>query len=140
MAKYEYRTLLYGTPERGGLRRWFITAANADSESAQVGAAEKSRHVGRVWQALHLLETALRELDARIDLLRRRPVRILRHRGTEEVARCRRGRLIGRPACGVCMGSWPTIMRLVMRNRTTLTCQGACHANLSEMREAGQAG
>lgn len=64
MAKYEYRTLLYGTPERGGLRRWVITAASADSESAQVGAAEKSRHVGRVWQALHLLETALRELDA----------------------------------------------------------------------------
>jgi hypothetical protein len=62
MAQFEYRTLIYGTPDP--LRRWVIAAPDALAVSQQVGAAEKSRFVGRVWQGMRLLETALRELDA----------------------------------------------------------------------------
>ena len=62
MAHWEYRTLMYGTADP--LRRWVITAPDAKTTCQQVGDAEKRRFVGRIWQGLHLLETALRELDA----------------------------------------------------------------------------
>ena len=62
MAQWEYRTLLYGTPERG-MRRWVITASRADTASKAVGESERSSFIGRIWQALRLLETALKELD-----------------------------------------------------------------------------
>ena len=63
MARWEYITLIYGTADRHG-RRWVVTAPDAASESKQVGKAEKGRFVGRIWQAMRLLETALEELDA----------------------------------------------------------------------------
>ena len=63
MARWEYITLVYGTGDRHG-RRWVVTAPDATSESKQVGKAEKGRFVGRIWQAMRLLETALKELDA----------------------------------------------------------------------------
>ena len=62
MAQWEYRSLMYGTADP--LRRWVITAPDAKTACQQVGEAEKGRFVGRIWQGLHLLETALRELDA----------------------------------------------------------------------------
>ena len=62
MAQWEYRTLIYGTADP--LRRWVITASDAKTAGQQVGEAEKGRFVCRIWQGLHLLETALRELDA----------------------------------------------------------------------------
>ncbi len=63
MAKWQYITLLYGTADKHG-RRWVITASDPTSESKQVGQAEKGRFIGRIWQAMRLLETALEELDA----------------------------------------------------------------------------
>jgi hypothetical protein len=63
MARWEYRTLVYGTAERG-MRRWVITASDPQTLSKQVGEAEKGRFIGRIWQGMRLLETALRELDA----------------------------------------------------------------------------
>lgn len=63
MAKWEYMTLIYGTADKHG-RRWVVTAPEIHSESQQVGEAEKGRFVGKVWQAMRLLETALVELDA----------------------------------------------------------------------------
>jgi hypothetical protein len=63
MSRWEYITLVYGTGDRLG-RRWVVTAPNATSKSRQVGAAEKGRWAGRIWQAMRLLETALKELDA----------------------------------------------------------------------------
>lgn len=62
MAQWEYRTLIYGTANP--LRRWVITAPDAKTASQQVGDAEKGRFVGRIWQGMRLLESALRELDA----------------------------------------------------------------------------
>lgn len=62
MAQFEYRTLMYGTPDP--LRRWVITAPDAKTPCQQVGDAEKGRFVGRIWQGMRLLESALRELDA----------------------------------------------------------------------------
>ena len=62
MAQWEYRTLIYGTPDP--LRRWVITGSDAKTPCQQVGEAAKGRFAGRIWQGLHLLETALRELDA----------------------------------------------------------------------------
>lgn len=62
MAQWEYRTLMYGTGDP--LRRWVITAPDARTACQQVGDAEKGRFMGRIWQGLHLLESALRELDA----------------------------------------------------------------------------
>lgn len=63
MAKWQYMTLIYGTADKHG-RRWVITAPDNKSESRQVGKAEKGRFIGRIWQAMKLLETALEELDA----------------------------------------------------------------------------
>ena len=63
MAKWKYITLLYGSAGKNG-RRWVITAPDATSESKQVGQAEKGRFMGRIWQGMRLLETALEELDA----------------------------------------------------------------------------
>ena len=63
MRKWEYRTLIYGTATKRG-RRWVLTASDISAESQQVGKAESDRFVGRVWQAMRLLETALEELDA----------------------------------------------------------------------------
>ncbi|MDZ4683581.1 MAG: hypothetical protein SH850_00745 [Planctomycetaceae bacterium] len=70
MAQWEYRTLIYGTamalPGRGwfrGFRRWVITAPTLTSPSEQVGEAEPDHFVGRIWQAMRLLETALKQLD-----------------------------------------------------------------------------
>lgn len=63
MKTYEYLTLIYGTADRHG-RRWVITAKDARTLSRQVGRAEPGRFVGRIWQAMRLLETALEELDA----------------------------------------------------------------------------
>jgi len=62
MAQFEYRTLIYGTPDP--MRRWVITSPDAQTPCQQVGTAEKGRFVGRIWQAMRLLETALREVDA----------------------------------------------------------------------------
>ena len=62
MAQWEYRTLMYGTADP--LRRWVITAPDALTRGQQVGGAEKGRFICRIWQGLHLLESALRELDA----------------------------------------------------------------------------
>jgi hypothetical protein len=63
MAKWEYITLVYGTADKSG-RRWVITVSDITSESKQVGQAERGRFLGRIWQAMRLLETALKELDA----------------------------------------------------------------------------
>ncbi len=63
MAEWQYITLVYGTADKQG-RRWVITAPDPNSESGQVGKAEKGRIGGRVWQAMRLLEIALEELDA----------------------------------------------------------------------------
>ena len=63
MAKWEYITLVYGTADKRG-RRWVITAPDVTSESQQAGKAERGRFIGRIWQAMRLLETALEELDA----------------------------------------------------------------------------
>jgi len=63
MAKWQYMTLIYGTADKQG-RRWMITPANGVAEGKQVGENEKSRFIGRICQALRLLETALTELDA----------------------------------------------------------------------------
>lgn len=63
MAKWEYITLVYGTADKHG-RRWVITASDIRSEGKQVGQAERSRFLGRIWQAMRLLQTALEELDA----------------------------------------------------------------------------
>ncbi len=62
MAKSEYITLIYGTADKRG-RRWIIAPRDAATEGKQVGQAEKGRFVGRIWQAMRLLETALEELD-----------------------------------------------------------------------------
>lgn len=64
MAKWQYMTLIYGTETRQHGRRWVITAPDITAESKQVGQSEKGRFMGRLWQALRLLETALEELDA----------------------------------------------------------------------------
>jgi hypothetical protein len=63
MAKWQYMTLMYGTPDKRG-RRWVITPPDAATEGKQVGQAEKGRFMGKIWQAMRLLETALEELDA----------------------------------------------------------------------------
>ena len=63
MARWEYITLVYGTGDRHG-RRWVVTAPDATAQSKQVGKAENGRFVGRIWQAMRLLKTALEELDA----------------------------------------------------------------------------
>lgn len=62
MATWEYMTLMYGTSGKHG-RRWIVTPHDMTTEPRQVGQAEKSRFVGKVCQALRLLETALVELD-----------------------------------------------------------------------------
>ena len=62
MAQWEYRTLMYGTADP--LRRWVITAPDVLTRGQQVGGAEKGRFICRIWQGLHLLESALQELDA----------------------------------------------------------------------------
>lgn len=63
MATWEYITLIYGTADKRG-RRWTVIPPDAKTEGRQVGRAEKGRFIGRVWQGMRLLETALKELDA----------------------------------------------------------------------------
>ena len=69
MAKWEYCTLLYGSPYRPrgdpgrGMRQWVINATSCDVQSRRVGESGKPRFIGRIWQAMRLLETALKELD-----------------------------------------------------------------------------
>ena len=79
MAQWEYRSLMYGTaqvpletvrrwqywmwPWAFAMRRWVVTASTADGQFRTVGKSEKSRFFGRIWQAMCLLETALKELD-----------------------------------------------------------------------------
>lgn len=55
-------TLFYGTADKPG-QRWVVTTPENASELQQVGKAEKGRFIGKVWQALRLLEIALAELD-----------------------------------------------------------------------------
>jgi len=56
-------TLVYGTADKHGAR-WIVNPRDATTEVRQVGEAEKGRFVGRIGQALRLLETALEKLDA----------------------------------------------------------------------------
>ena len=63
MAQYEYTTLVMGTSSDKG-RRWVITSPDPKIPSKQVGEAEKARVLGGLWQGAHLLETALKEMDA----------------------------------------------------------------------------
>lgn len=62
MARYEYCTLFYSNP-KPKMCSWVITAKKAKTPCQPVGELANSRFWGRIWQALHLLETALRELD-----------------------------------------------------------------------------
>ena len=64
MRNWEYMTLIYGTETRKHGRRWVVTAPEITAESTQVGKAERGRFVGKIWQAMRLLETALEEMDA----------------------------------------------------------------------------
>ena len=63
MAKWEYTTILMGTPDKNG-RRWVTTSPDPKIPGQQVGEAEKRRIIGSLWQGLRLLETALKEMDA----------------------------------------------------------------------------
>ena len=64
MAQYEYTTIIMGTPDKQG-RRWVITPADPNQmPGEQVGEAEKPRFLGKIWQGVRLLETALKEMDA----------------------------------------------------------------------------
>ena len=62
MARYEYCTLFYSKP-KPKMCSWVITAKDAETPCQPVGELAKPRFSGRIWQALHQLETALRELD-----------------------------------------------------------------------------
>lgn len=80
MANWEYRTLLYGSPQAPpealrrwqywiwpwafAKRRWVICPTRAEMQIRQVGDSEKARFIGKILQAMRLLETALKELDA----------------------------------------------------------------------------
>ena len=63
MAKWEYMTICMGTPDNKG-RRWITTSPDLKTPGKQVGEAQKPRFIGRLWQGVWLLETALKELDA----------------------------------------------------------------------------
>ncbi len=66
MAQWEYTTIIMGTPDKKG-RRWVITPIAIEPDKMpgeQVGEAEKPRFFGKLWQGLHLLESALKEMDA----------------------------------------------------------------------------
>ena len=63
MAQWEYTTIGMGTPDKNG-RKWVITAPDAETAGKQIGEAEKPRFIGRFWQGMRLLETALKEMDA----------------------------------------------------------------------------
>lgn len=60
MAKWEYRTIFYARAHRG----WFITPFSAEEQARPVGESSKGWLSGGVREGLHLLETALKELDA----------------------------------------------------------------------------
>ncbi|MEX1230687.1 MAG: hypothetical protein WEB58_10630 [Planctomycetaceae bacterium] len=64
MADWEYATIVMGTPDNKG-RRWMFTSPDPNTPGAQVGAAEKPRFIGRLWQGTRLFETALKEMDDR---------------------------------------------------------------------------
>ena len=63
MAKWEYTTILMGSPDKKR-RRWVTTSPDPQTPGEQVGEAEKPRFLGRIWQGVRLLETALKEMDA----------------------------------------------------------------------------
>lgn len=62
MARWEFITIVMGTPDQEG-RRWVTASTDPAVPSRQVGEAKKPRFSGRIWQALELLETALEEMD-----------------------------------------------------------------------------
>ncbi len=63
MAQWDYTTIIMGTPDKKG-RRWVITSPDSQTPGEQVGEAEKARFLGKIWQGVRLLETALKEMDA----------------------------------------------------------------------------
>ena len=63
MANLEYMTICMGTPDNKG-RRWITTSPDLKMPGKQVGEAQKPRFIGRLWQGVWLLETALKELDS----------------------------------------------------------------------------
>ena len=62
MAKWEYMTLMMGTPDKKG-RRWIVCLDDPKTPGKQVGEAEKPRFVGRLWQGVRILKTAIKEMD-----------------------------------------------------------------------------
>ena len=63
MAQYDYTTIIMGAPDKKG-RRWVITPADPNKMPGdQVGEAENPRFLGKIWQGVRLLETALKEMD-----------------------------------------------------------------------------
>lgn len=62
MTRWEYRSICMGTPDKNG-RRWKVVTHDGSVSGRQVGDAEKPRLVGRFWQVIRLLETAVKELD-----------------------------------------------------------------------------
>ena len=63
MAQWEYTTLIMGTPDNKG-RKWVMTSPDPKIAGRQVGEAEKPRFLGKMWQGVRLLESALKEMDA----------------------------------------------------------------------------
>lgn len=63
MAQWEYITICMGTPDNKG-RRWVTTSPDLTMPGKQVGEAQKPRFIGRLWQGVRLLESALKEMDA----------------------------------------------------------------------------
>jgi len=65
MTKWEYSTLVMGTPGKEG-RCWKMVARDPKTAVAgkRYGKAEKPCLVGRLWQGARLLESAAQEMDA----------------------------------------------------------------------------
>ena len=64
MAQWEYTTIVMGTPDKKE-RKWVIASPDPKIVvGKQVGEAEKPCFIGKLWQGLRLLETALKEMDA----------------------------------------------------------------------------
>jgi hypothetical protein len=55
--------MIMGTPDNKG-RRWVLTSPDPGMLGKQIGEAQKPRFVGRLWQGVRLLESALKEMDA----------------------------------------------------------------------------
>lgn len=63
MQRWEYTAIMMGTPDNQG-RRWVTVSPDPKAPAQQVGEAEKPRYIGRLWQGVRLLESAVKEMDA----------------------------------------------------------------------------